>query len=406
MVDTIESLVDELQLENSTRDATDPLVRKMLGVVETFLKNHRVLCYGGTAINNLLPEEHQFYNPDQDVPDYDFFSETPQHHAMMIADQLNALHIENVEVKPGMHLGTFKVFSEFHGVADVTYLDSKIFDRLWKDDIALHGIHYVPPNFLRMNMYLELSRPQGDVSRWVKVYKRLQLLNKHYPMTCPGMFTISKELTKERKQEALSILKHHPVILLGFSATEIHSRQTHWTTPTIFLAEKATIESLTKNKKTTVTEGTELISVRTDVLGDDGDVVFRFYETQACHSYHLMKDHIRIASIPTLLQFFYAYMYVNATEHEITRLLCVADRLIELSEHENKRHFALLTPKECLGKQETLLDMKKHRSELYTKLSKDRDSPDFLQYFFSYNPANDKTRRRKLLKHIKSSETS
>ena len=406
MVDTLETLVDELQLENSTRDATDPLVKKMLGVVEQFLKTHRVLCYGGTAINNLLPNDQQFYNPDQDIPDYDFFSETPQHHAMMIADQLNALNIGYVEVKPGMHLGTFKVFSEFHGVADVTHLDSKIFDRLWKDDITVHGIHYVPPDFLRMSMYLELSRPKGDVSRWVKVYKRLQLLNKHYPMKCPGEFPVSKELTQERKKETLSLLKHHQIILLGLSAMEIHSKKTQWTTPVILLAEKSIIESVTKDKKTTVTEGTDLISSRTDVLGEHGEVVFRFYETQACHSYHLTRDHIRVASIPTLLQFFYAYMYTNATQHEITRLLCVADRLIELSEHENKRHFALLTPKECLGKQETLIDMKKHRSELYTKLSKDRESPDFLQYFFSYNPVNDKTRRKKLLKKITNSETS
>lgn len=401
MVETLQSLVEEIELENSSRDATDPLVRKMLGVVESFLKTHRVLCYGGTAINNLLPEEKRFYNPDQDIPDYDFFSETPQHHAMMIADQLKALGIGNVEVKPGMHLGTFKVFSEFHGVADVTHLDHKIFDRLWKDDITVHGIHYVPPNFLRMSMYLELSRPRGDVSRWVKVYKRLQLLNKHYPMTCPGHAEISKELTAERKAEALSLLKHHPIVLLGFSATEIHSNQTHWTTPVILLAEKSTIESVTHGKETVVTEGTELIPKQIDVIGENNEIVFRFYETQACHSYHLTRDHIRVASIPTLLQFFYAYLYTNATEHEITRLLCVANRLIELSEHENKRHFALLTPKDCLGRQETLIDMKKHRTELYEKLSKHRESPDFLQYFFSYNPVNDKTRRRKLLKNIK-----
>jgi hypothetical protein len=30
-------------------------------------------------------------------------------------------------------------------------------------------------------MYLELSRPAGDVSRWEKVFKRLNLLNTHYP---------------------------------------------------------------------------------------------------------------------------------------------------------------------------------------------------------------------------------
>ena len=31
-------------------------------------------------------------------------------------------------------------------------------------------------------MYLELSRPAGDVTRWEKVLKRLTLLNKHYPL--------------------------------------------------------------------------------------------------------------------------------------------------------------------------------------------------------------------------------
>jgi hypothetical protein len=36
-----------------------------------------------------------------------------------------------------------------------------------------------------MSIYLELSRPRGDVSRWKKVYSRLLLLNKHYPIVCP-----------------------------------------------------------------------------------------------------------------------------------------------------------------------------------------------------------------------------
>ena len=33
-----------------------------------------------------------------------------------------------------------------------------------------------------MSMYLELSRPKGDVSRWEKVLKRLIILNKNYPI--------------------------------------------------------------------------------------------------------------------------------------------------------------------------------------------------------------------------------
>ena len=51
-----------------------------------------------------------------------------------------------------------------------------------KEAIRVAGILYAPPNLLRMGMFLELSRPAGDVSRWEKVLKRLTLLNKNYPL--------------------------------------------------------------------------------------------------------------------------------------------------------------------------------------------------------------------------------
>ena len=56
------------------------------------------------------------------------------------------------------------------------------FRKIKKDAINVKGIFYSPPNFLRMLMYLELSRPAGDIGRWEKVLKRLTLLNKHYPL--------------------------------------------------------------------------------------------------------------------------------------------------------------------------------------------------------------------------------
>ena len=206
-MEDIEHLVRELEEENNRVAAADPGIKTSLAIVEKFLKNHPVLCYGGTAINNLLPEKDRFYNPETEVPDYDFFSKTPQEHSVIIANQLVAHGLKNVEVKPGMHIGTFKVFADFTGVADITQLSEDVFDRLWKEDVVRKGIHYVPPNFLRMSMYLELSRPRGDVSRWEKVYKRLQLLNKAHPVTCPKD-TADKhiEITPtQRKQMSYSV---------------------------------------------------------------------------------------------------------------------------------------------------------------------------------------------------------
>lgn len=181
-MESIEKIADLAQIELDKENAQNITVQTMLAITEDFIKEKRVMCYGGTAVNNLLSVEQRFYDPMRDIPDYDFFSETPQIHAMELADRLAKAGYTMVEVKPGMHLGTFKVFSDFLGVADISFLDKSIFERLWDEAVERGGIHYVPPNFLRMSVYLELSRPRGDVSRWKKVYSRIQKLNDEYPM--------------------------------------------------------------------------------------------------------------------------------------------------------------------------------------------------------------------------------
>jgi hypothetical protein len=102
-----------------------------------------------------------------------------------------------------------------------------------------------------------------------------------------------------------------------------------------------------------------------------------------------------VASIPTLLQFFLAYLYAGAPEDDITHLLCVAQRLVDLAHSKSKRRFALLTPHSCLGHQETLVGLRKHKAVLFEKYSKSKSSADFLKYFFTYNPRDTATRRKK-----------
>jgi len=63
MVDTIEKVASIAQDQIDKENASDPVVIKALTIVESFIKRNRVLCYGGTAINNLLPKEDQFITP-------------------------------------------------------------------------------------------------------------------------------------------------------------------------------------------------------------------------------------------------------------------------------------------------------------------------------------------------------
>jgi hypothetical protein len=175
--------VDKAGEKMGKRSVNSPDVQNIINIVEDFIKRKNLICYGGTAINNILPEEDQFYNKDVEIPDYDFFSYDALNDAKELSDIYYQKGFMDVEAKSGQHHGTYKVFVNYIAVADITYLPKGIFNVLKKDALRVGGVLYAPPNFLRMSMYLELSRPAGDITRWEKVLKRLLLLNKNYKIT-------------------------------------------------------------------------------------------------------------------------------------------------------------------------------------------------------------------------------
>lgn len=405
---SIEKVIEIAQDSIDKENANNPVVKTSLSVVEKFIKSNRVMCYGGTAINNLLPKEDRFYDPERDVPDYDFFSETPQIHGANLADILVNRGFKSVEVKPGLHLGTFKVFCDYIGVADISHLDKEIFNKLWKDRITKEGIHYVPPNFLRMSVYLELSRPKGDITRWKKVSSRLELLNKHYPVECPesGTKVSNTYLSEDVKEKIEDLLIKEKVVLLGFNAAILEKRATDkWLLPLDILVNPDQRKDITakcldifetkldfKLKVDEVPRYGEIIPAHTDI--DDpktNNTLIRIYETEACHSYHKAPSGLMIASIPTILQFFFALLYAPKEyldEIPEQRFLCTAQRLVEMANDNLPRRYKLLTPISCLGEQKSLIDLRIQKSKLYEELGKNKKSPEFIEAFFTYIPTS------------------
>lgn len=414
METSIERVAEIAQDQLDREAAKNPILKTALTIVEKFLKQNRVLCYGGTAINNLLPPEDRFYDPERDIPDYDFFSESPQLHAVKLADQLTAQGYSSVEVKPGVHVGTYKVFADYNGLADISYLDTTIFKKLWDEGYERNGIHYVSPNFLRMSVYLELSRPKGFVERWKKVYKRLELLNKHYPMTCPASQVKINDvhLTDETQKKIEDIMIAEDAVLLGFNAANYQSKKrSNWMLPLDLLATPEKRDDIAKKlmeafksehiKKVDKPEFEELLAAHTDINNaKTGHTLIRIYETQACHSYHETPNRLMIASIPTLLQFFLSILYAPKHFHEEIpeqRILCTAQHLVEMANSNLPRRYKLLTPITCIGKQKSLIDMRAEKSDLYEKLSKDKNSKEFLEYFFTYTPTTlSKTQKQRV----------
>lgn len=424
-MEAIERIADLAQEQLDKEAAGNIVIQTVLAIVEDFLRANRLMCYGGTAINNLLPKDERFYDPERDIPDYDFFSMTPQIHAMELADKIAAAGYTAVEVKPGMHLGTFKVFANFTGVADISLLEKPIFERLWKDAVTRDDINYVPPNFLRMSVYLELSRPRGDVSRWKKVYSRIERLNKHYPIVCPAKAAelthvhVSPELRKAIEAQMV----REKVVLLGFNASTLQSHRGsgQWKLPLDVLVTPDKVEETADTFRAMFAgshvkkghEYGELLPAYVDVM-DGNTTLVRVYETAACHSYHEFPSGLRVASIPTLLQFFLAMMYGDDSVREHLpeqRFLCTAQNLLDMVHDSSARRYQLLTPIDCVGKQDSIVDMKMKKALTYERVAQHgKSSPQYLKQFFTYDPhklsASKKQELRERLKRMEDSHHS
>lgn len=187
------SAVDKATERNKYDSAHNSEIVRALTVVEDFLRAKKRVCYGGTAMNAILPAKKRFYNPEIDLPDYDFFTPEIEEDIEDLVALLRKSGFKEIYHKTGIHEGTKKILVNFTPIADVTYISKPIYDVFLKRSIVHDGVHHTDPEILRMMMYLEISRPKGQVERWDKVYERLQLINTIFPP--------AKSLGHTRKQK-------------------------------------------------------------------------------------------------------------------------------------------------------------------------------------------------------------
>lgn len=426
-------------------------IKKIIDILETFLRSKPLICYGGTAINNILPKSDQFYNRDLEIPDYDFYSKNALNDCIELANIYADAGYKDVEAKAGVHHGTFKVYVNFIPIADITALHESIFDELLKESIKVAGIKYASPNFLRMNMYLEMSRPHGDVSRWEKVFKRLVLLNKHYPVNTsvdcnnlsfqnklskntmqsitpiPGDESIEERVSNAIKKSLISL----GAVFIGGYACNLYSEymskdqkrklEKHADFDAIIedidkvaLIVKEQIEDVLQQDKRNIIslikhdEISEIIPRHIEIkIGEDKVAVL--YEPIACHSYNKIKeggDEIFVASIDTLLNFYLAFMFSNKKYYNKNKILCMANYLFDVQQHNRLSQKGLLNrfSIDCYGKQKALEDIRSEKAEKYKELASKRGTQEYDEWFLKYNP-NDK-RRKSLLKQASRTKES
>lgn len=422
----LRSAVDKASQIHSKQIIDNPEIKRIMAIIEDFLKDRQLICYGGTAINNILPVRDQFYDRELELPDYDCYSKTPVNDAKELADIYYSEGFVDVEAKAGVHHGTYKVFVNFMPVADITYLAEPLYDAIQKDAIRVKGILYAPANFLRMSMYLELSRPRGDVSRWEKVLKRLTLLNRNKPLrkkTCNKVDIQRKlDVGKIDAKKAFNVIRRAVVngegVFFGGYANMLYSRflpgklqKSFKSIPDFDVLSEDPLKLSERIRSDLEKQGFkkvriykhegvgEVIAPHYEVVIGRETVIF-VYEPLACHSYNEVKEGdetVRIATIDTMLSFYLAFLYADRAYYDKTRIVCMANYLFTVQQHNRLKQENILKrfSMSCYGQQVTINKLREEKAEKYRQLKNRRGTPEYEEWFLKYSPGSGTTPRPK-----------
>lgn len=416
----VKEYADEALKISKSVISKNTLATHIISVVETFLAEKKRIIYGGAAINALLPKSLKFYDPEVDLPDYDFLTPDALEDCATLMEKYKIAGFKDVETRLGIHEGTYKIFVNYRAAADITELPKDIYTKLHKKTRLRDGLVCAPPDWLRMASYLELSRPLGDVeNRWAKVFYRLQLLNKIYPLKPSACVSTAEEKTrfppkKRRLLHAvvLQVLDDTRTLFAGAMVEGIYKELENHTEKT----EKVLGSSLIKYDPRYILT-TETLDETTDYLAAElkarfpaTEITIKMFEavgelmperrevffnnhriatifpTVACHAFLSLNIHIpydkgytvRVASVDSSITLLYSMWFAGLQNTVGRRILCVVQALIDIEAHmrlEKPRESKIsLFPFTCLGHQPSLPELKKaHRERVLAKKVKVRE---------------------------------
>lgn len=351
--DRLENAVDIAQERIDYALASDKELRYALEIVEAFLRRKKRVCYGGTAMNVQLPEGKKFYS-EKDLPDYDFFTPKLEADVQELVEDLQKAGFEDVFHRVGMHEGTKKILVNYIPVADISEMEYDIYDIVFKRSVVIKGIRYTDPDILRMMMYLEISHPKGEVSRWTKVYERLLLMNEAFPFE-----RCEEEIVEKQIPQVLRTAMHDFVIekkrtlasgdLYTLYNESIETKkllkwESHQGGVIMFYSPSPREDSLA------IRELIGFKGVTIDYLKEKGDLVparlvMKYYkkpialiiQETACHSYYDVKStdgrEVRIASMDSLITL-YLCLAIFTRDQDLYLgfdLMCAVAKYIQVS---------------------------------------------------------------------------
>jgi hypothetical protein len=165
-------------------------ISNIYSTIINYIKENELLVYGGFAQNMLIKVKNpkdSFYKEIKDayynwpeVADMEIYSPTPIEDAIKLTEFLFKKNFKYVESSEGINDGTFKIFINFLGYVDISYMPYNIYNNL--QIVKLNGFKFVHPYFMLCDTFRILTDPLTSYWRLDKSINRWQKILKYYPI--------------------------------------------------------------------------------------------------------------------------------------------------------------------------------------------------------------------------------
>jgi hypothetical protein len=290
----------------------------------------------------------------------------------------------------------------YTGVADITFCPRWMFETLKRRAIDDDGILYADADFLRMNMYLELSRPRGEVERWDKVYKRLLLLNlakdPRNTSVCKKGHAM-KRIDKQLHEAILLYVQSHGLIFAGADLKRLYSRPGAKYTG-FLLDSSSPVLAFSTNPESHIAALRQIVNdfdprsritvVHWNAKGElfpemwgvkqHGVLVAVVIDLEFCQSYNTVElpsvGPLRVASLDTAITLYYLLTFVRGLDGIVPKSIhCFADQLVNISRRTRDRDHGGKFPlfvTSCTGHQPSKASLLRAKAERVAAAKKTR----------------------------------
>jgi hypothetical protein len=157
--------------------------KKLYDLAIDVISNFKVLLYGGTAINDVLPEKLKFYSKTE-LPDIDIFC-TFKTYKLLSKKLLKAFFLNGNEIttiREALHEHTYKLMVDGLHVIDISVIEEEFFNALSKHKVktSFKKIYSVNIEYLKYSLHTMIAQPLQS-HKWVKIFDRMINFYKAFP---------------------------------------------------------------------------------------------------------------------------------------------------------------------------------------------------------------------------------